>query len=126
MEMCKELNKVISNTKDQIEDEANDDKPAQLAIMASQPEPVQNALVSKSATSNGENVQPNIVPFEPNWGVEPDFDLMAIVAELEDQQLVQIYPMSNTLQHKLIQQQWNSPMFAGCKIGNITININKK
>ena len=85
------------------------------------PKPVENAIVPKSI----QNIEGNTVQFEPNWGDEPDFDLMVIATELEGQEY-QIQPnTSNTIQQKLVQQ-CNSLMFAGCKIGNITININKR
>ena len=49
-------------------------------------------------------MQVNIVPFEPNWGDEPDFDLMSIVVELEAQEQ-QLQPNTrNTILQKLVQQ----------------------
>ena len=106
--------------KDEIEDEPQQES---LAIKApsAPPKPVENAIVPKS----NQNIEGNIVPFEPNLGDEPDFDLMVTVTELEGQEY-QIQPnTSNTIQQKLVQQ-CNLPMFAGCKIANITIKINKK
>ena len=67
-----------------------------------------------------------IVPFEPNWDEDTaDFNLMEIVSELENGKLAQIAQPINTVS-KSLMQQCNSPLFTGCKIGNITINIQKK
>ena len=75
-----------------------------------------------------ENAQ--IVPYEPQWDDTPDFDLLTMLAELEnDQKVAQITPnlttLMSTVSNQLMQQR-NSLMFSGCQIGNITIYITKK
>ena len=76
MELCKELNKVINKTS---EDKENENQDKQLTIKAPPPnhQPEINAvsLVPKANDLIPENVQDKIVPFEPNWGDEPDFDI---------------------------------------------------
>ena len=101
--------------------------PSKLPPPTPKPQPESNlvALVPKAIDIIPENVQDKIVPFEPNWGDEPDFDLMAIVAELEHE--AQNNPTtSNTIQNLELIQQHNLSMFAGFRIENKTMNINKK
>ena len=122
IQMSKELNNVINKTKDQLELEVKDE---QLAIKAPLAAP---ALVTPPKTK--QNVEAAIVPFEPDWNDEPDFDLMQIVSELEEGKLAELQPKlttnnTNSIISQNLVQQHNSPMFAGCRIGNITININK-
>ena len=75
------------------------------------------------------NVEVAIFPFEPNWDDDDtDFDLMKILSELEDGKLDQLQPRpqgTNTISQSLMHQP-NSPMFSGCRIGNITTSIQKK
>ena len=75
-----------------------------------------------------ENAQ--IVPYELQWDDTSDFDLLTMLAELEnDQKVAQVTPKLTTLMSTVsnqLMQQRNSLMFSGCQIGNITINITKK
>ena len=119
--MSKELNNVVNKTMEQLEKESQDE---QLAIEA--PPLVAPALITPP--KNQQNVEATIVPFEPNWDDEPNFDLLQIVSELEEGKLPQIQPKpttnNSTISQNLVQQQ-NSPMVSSCRIGNITINIQK-
>ena len=72
-----------------------------------------------------ENNEKNITPYESNWDDDPDFDLMKIASEIENQQAEGPNPSMSNVNQNLLQQR-NSLMFAGCKIGNITINITKQ
>ena len=120
MLMSKELNKVINKTNEELEQEK------QLVIEAPPSPPPITSVTPPVIPSNVEGA---IVPFEPNWDDEPDFDLMQMVSDLEDGMLAQIQPpktnTNNSTKSQNLLQQRNSPMFSGCKIGNITINIQK-
>ena len=69
-----------------------------------------------------------IVPFEPDFDEDiDDTDWLKILCEVEEQN-ANLLPMANTqctaVKNTSIQR--NSPMFVNCKIGNISINIQKK
>ena len=77
-----------------------------------------------------------VVPYEPNFDDDEDFDnidWLKVLCDMENTQEVttpkantSVAPSTmNTLSTTMMQQR-NSPMFAGCKIGTININITKK
>ena len=105
MEVCKELNKVIKKMKDEIEDEQKQE-PLAIKVPLAPSKPVENAIVPIS----NQNVEGNIVPFEPNWVDEPDFNLMVIVTKLEGQEY-QI--QSNTSYNR----NWFNSIICQCLLG---------
>lgn len=77
----------------------------------------------------------NLISFEPVWNEDINFDLMKIVSELDKKSQDQLanptvppaVPATMTTStHFLQQHQKDSPMFSGCQIGKIIINIVKK
>ena len=82
------------------------------------------------------NVNQEILPFEPNFEEDTsnDIDWLKYLCEVEQQtkELPQfaasenktVTPQTDTKVSNTMMQR-NSPMFAGCKIGNINITINK-
>ena len=110
--------------------------PMQRAIQAPPPNPVE------------QNVQDAIVPFQPNLDQNEDevsFDILDFLSDLENQpqnpgpnamalvpkdknvpvqQSSKLKNTTQTISQNLLQQR-NSLIFHSCKIGNITINLNK-
>lgn len=98
------------------------------------------ALPGPSAppTPNNENQAPKqisaeLVPYQDDIRQHvPDFDLMSFVADLEDDDMLAMCETVSTNKNTVaVQKQMvkksspKLPVFSGCKIENITININK-
>lgn len=75
-----------------------------------------------------------LVPYQENIRQHvPDFDLMSFVADLEDDDMLAMSETVSTTNRNTVAVQKQMvkksspklPVFAGCKIENITININK-
>ena len=150
--MVKVMNQSL--TKSDVELHKSIQAPNATALMPPPPPPASN---QPNVAEIAPNPEP-IIPFEANLDEDvPNFDLMSILSEFNEEEINENVPnmaqamvpenniqqpstsvvinknqnqpgtqnMKNTTVSSLMQQQ-NSPMFAGCKIGQVNITIQKK
>ena len=91
-----------------MKEQVQQEERAQLAIEAPpNANPMQqvfdNPVIPIQLSVPNPNVEAAIVPFEPNWDDDTDFDLMKIVSNLEDGKLTQLQvPNTSTISQNLM------------------------
>ena len=132
MEMGQVLGQAINKTHNELKQ--------QIAKLKALPPATRPKAIEAKPSENMANIELGestaIVASVPDWDdQDSDFDLMKILPNLDDKSskelanpapVTQSPAMPSTSTNVLQQQQHNSPMFAGCQIGKITINIVKK
>ena len=141
IDMAKTLSTALSKTDQEMLQEKQKENQAQIGTLASiLKEPNMNAHVnSNSSVIQEVQKEPQmLVSYEPNWDDVQDFNLLDLLADLDENPSKVAVPESKKLTTTVdspvkpitttmtMMQQHNSLMFAGCKISQITININKK
>ena len=93
-------------------------------------EPLPSPSLPQQTSTKGDQTasKTQLVAYEPNFDDEiPDIYLLSYIAELQNEELnapkTQVQSKFSAITNTMTQR--NSPMFAGCKIGNINIIINK-
>ena len=133
IQMGSVLAKSLTSTDDQLPNRNTLALPQKEPLVAIENTPkaaIHNALVPKQSIDEQQSVNA-LVPLDPDFDYDmSDIDLLAYITQAENEEkeknaAIQNVPNRSITSTTTHMQQRNSPMFAGCRIGNINITINK-
>ena len=105
--------------------------PPQKLALPSAPSTMEVAIQkTQSAVTPKENVNDNIIPFQPDFKENDDiadFDLLHAICDIEEKEKIAEVPVTNTVANTSnVFNQVPKSFFADCQIGTIDVNIVQK